>query len=99
MLLELGEAEQVALNGVQILIVAADMFVAAELDLLIDEAGGDAVAIASSASEALAILGERQIDAALMSLPLRDQHKPLIDALLRQNIPFVLHEGDEEHVV
>jgi hypothetical protein len=28
MLLELGEAEQVALNGVRILIVAADMFVA-----------------------------------------------------------------------
>jgi PAS domain S-box-containing protein len=99
MLLELGEAEQVALNGVQILIVAADMFVATELDLLIDEAGGDAVAIASSASEALAILGERQIDAALVSLPLRDQHRPLIDALLQQNIPFVLHDGDEEHVI
>jgi hypothetical protein len=59
MLLELGEAEQVAFNGVQTLIVAADMFVATELDLLIDEAGGDAVAIASSASEALANLGER----------------------------------------
>jgi PAS domain S-box-containing protein len=99
MLLELGQAEQAALDGMQILIVAADIFVAAELDLLIDEAGGVAVAIAASASEALTILGERQIDAALVSLPLRDWHGPLIDALLRQNIPFVLHEGDEEHVV
>jgi PAS domain S-box-containing protein len=99
MLLELGEAKQVALNSVQILIVAADLFVATELDLLIDEAGGVAVAIAASASEALAILGERRVDAALLSLPLRDQHRPLIDALLRQNIPFVLHEGDKEHVV
>ncbi len=99
MLLELGQAEQAALDGMQILIVAADIFVAAELDLLIDEAGGVAVAIAASASEALAIIGERQIDATLVSLPLRDWHGPLIDALLRQNIPFVLHEGDEEHVV
>jgi CheY-like chemotaxis protein len=99
MLLEFDEVEQIALDGVQVLIVSDDIFVAAELDLLIDEAGGDAVAIAATTSEALALLGERQIDAALISLPLRDGHRPLIDALVRQNIPFVLHEGNEEQVV
>jgi PAS domain S-box-containing protein len=99
MLLEIDEVEQVALDRVQVLIVSDDIFVAAELDLLIDEAGGDAVAIAATTSEALALLGGRQIDAALISLPLRDGHRPLIDTLVRQNIPFVLHEGNEEQVV
>ena len=99
MLLELKDVEQVALDGVQVLIVSDDIFVAAELDLLIDEAGGVAVAIAATASEALALLGERQIDATLISLPLRDGHRTLIDALVRQNIPFVLYEGNEEQVV
>ena len=99
MLLEIGEVEQVALDGVQVLIVSDDIFVAAELDLLIDEAGGVAVAIAATTREARALLGERQIDATLISLPLRDGHRPLIEALVRQNIPFVLHEGNEEQVV
>jgi DNA-binding response OmpR family regulator len=66
---------------------------------LIDDAGGIAVAIATSASEALAILGEGRIDATLVSLPLQDRHGPLIDGLLRQNVPFLLHEGNEEHVI
>jgi DNA-binding response OmpR family regulator len=99
MLLEIDEVEQVALDGVQVLIVSDDIFVAADLDLLIDEAGGVAVAIAATGSEALALLGQRPIDATLVSLPLRDGHGPLIDALVRQNIPFVLHEGNEEQVV
>ena len=99
MLLEIDEVEQVALDGVQVLIVSDDIFVAAELDLLIDEAGGVAVAIAATGSEALALLDEHSIDATLVSLPLRDGHGPLINALVRQNIPFVLHEGNEEHVI
>ena len=99
MLLEIDEVEQVALDGMQVLIVSDDIFVAAELDLLIDKAGGVAVAIAATGGEALALLDERQIDATLVSLPLRDGHGPLINALVRQSIPFVLHEGNEEHVV
>ncbi len=99
MLLEIDEVEQVALDGVQVLIVSDDIFVAAELDLLIDEAGGVAVAIAATGSEALALLDEHSIDATLVSLPLRDGHGPLINALVRQDVPFVLHEGNEEHVV
>lgn len=70
LLLEFDEVEQGALDGVQVLIVSDDIFVAAELDLLIDEAGGGAVAIAATTIEALALLGERQIDATLISLPL-----------------------------
>jgi hypothetical protein len=98
MLLEISELEPAALDGVQVLIAAADVFMAADLDLLIDEAGGVVVAIATSASEALALLGGYQIDATLVSLPLRDGHEPLIDALVRRDVPFVLHDG-EEHVV
>jgi PAS domain S-box-containing protein len=99
MLLEIDELEQAALDGVRVLIVSADVFLAADLDLLIDDAGGIAVAIATSANEALAILRQGQIDATLVSLPLEDRHGPLIDALLRQNVPFIVHEGTEEHVV
>jgi hypothetical protein len=68
MLLEIDELEQTALNGVRVLIVSADVFLAADLDLLIDDAGGVAVAIATSASEALTILREDRIDATLVSL-------------------------------
>jgi PAS domain S-box-containing protein len=99
MLLELNKLEQTALDGVRVLIVSADLFLAADLDLLIDDAGGVAVAIATSASEALAILSEGRIDATLVSLPLEDRHGSLIDALLRQNVPFIMHDGNEEHVV
>jgi PAS domain S-box-containing protein len=99
MLLELDDREQAALDGVRVLIVADDMFVAAELDLLIDEAGGMAVAVAASAGEALALLRDGDVDVTLVSLPFGDRHGPFIDALLRTKVPFVLHEGNEEHVV
>jgi PAS domain S-box-containing protein len=99
MLLEIGNHEPAALDGVRVLIVANDMFVAAELDLLIDDAGGTAVAIAASVSEALRLLREDEIDVTLVSLPLGDRHEPLIGALLRLKVPFVLHEGNEEQVV
>ena len=79
MLLEIDEVEQVALDGVQVLIVSDDIFVAAQLHLLIDEAGGVAVAIAATGSEARVLLDQRPIDATLVSLPLRDGHGPLID--------------------
>jgi PAS domain S-box-containing protein len=99
MLLEIDDHEPAALDGVRVLIVADDMFVAAELDLLIDEAGGVAVAVAANAGEALALLRNGEIDVTLVSLPLGDRHASLIDALLRSKVPFVLHEGNEEHVV
>ena len=68
--------------------------------MLIDEAGGVAVALAASAGEALALLAERsEIDVTLVSLPLGDCHGSLIDALVRSKVPFVLHEGDEQLVV
>ena len=99
LLLEIKEPEPADLEGVRVLIVAPDVFLAADLDLAIDEAGGVAVAIVTSVSEAITILDERSIDAALVSLPLRDEHGPLVDALLRQKVPFVVHEGHEEHVL
>ena len=100
MMLDASEPEQVLLYGARVLVVAADNFVAAELDFLIDDAGGEAVALTPNIGDALNLLSERNIDAVVISLPFQDEHlRPLINALVRQQIPFVFHEGNEQHVV
>jgi len=97
MLLDIGEPDQTSLDDLRVLIVAADGFVAAQLDLLIDNAGAETAAIASSISDALMLLDETRIDAAVMS-QLDREAGPLIDALARRKVPFVIYEGDEEHL-
>ena len=99
MLVDISEPEPAWLDGVRVLVVAADIFAAAELDLLIDDAGGVVAATATSAHEVLAILRERRIDAAVVSLPLQDEHAgSVIAALVRREVPFVIHDGQEEHL-
>jgi hypothetical protein len=98
MLLDVGEPTPSILDGARVLVVAGDIFVAADLDLLIEEANGVTAALAVSDREALMLLSQKSVDAAVVSPPLQEgEMRTVIDALVRQGVPFVVHqEGDDQ---
>jgi len=99
MLLDLGEPTSGILDGARVLVVAGDIFVAADLDLLIDEANGVTAALAVSEREALMLLGRKRIDAAVVSPPLQEgAMRTVLDALVREGIPFVIHEDGDDRL-
>ena len=86
------QIELPALNGARVLVVQNDQFIAADLDLMIDDAGGKVVALAASRDDALSLLGREPIDAAVVDPNLGDGEAPsLIEALNRREIPFVIY--------
>jgi len=81
-----------ALNGARVPVVQNDPFIAADLDLMIDDAGGKVVALAASRDDALFLLGREPIDAAVVDPNLGDgEAASLIEALNRREIPFVIY--------
>jgi CheY-like chemotaxis protein len=81
-----------ALNGARVLVVQNDPFIAADLDLMIDDAGGKVVALAASRDDALFLLGREPIDAAVVDPNLGDgEAASLIEALNGREIPFVIY--------
>jgi DNA-binding NtrC family response regulator len=86
------QIELPSLNGARVLVVQNDQFIAADLDLMIDDAGGKVVALAASRDDALSLLGREPIDAAVVDPNLGDGEAPsLIEALNRRKIPFVIY--------
>jgi len=86
------QIELPALNGARVLVVQNDPFIAADLDLMIDDAGGKVVALAASRDDALLLLGREPIDAAVVDPNLGDgEAASLIEALNRREIPFVIY--------
>jgi CheY-like chemotaxis protein len=88
------QIELPALNGARVLVAQNDQFIAADLDLMIDDAGGKVVALAASRDDALFLLGREPIDAAVVDPNLGDgEAASLIEALNRRDIPFVISMG------
>ena len=86
------QIELPALNGARVLVVQNDPFIAADVDLMIDDAGGKVVALAASRDDALSLLGLEPIDAAAVDPNLGDgEAASLIQALNRRDIPFVIY--------
>jgi CheY-like chemotaxis protein len=86
------QIELPSLNGARVLVVQNDAFIAAELDLMIDEVGGKVVALAASRDDALCLLRRESIDAAVVDPNLGDgEAATLIEALNRRDIPFVIY--------
>ena len=86
------QIELPALNGARVLVAQNDQFIAADLDLMIDDAGGKVVALAASRDDALSLLGREPIDAAVVDPNLGDgEAASLIEALNRRDIPFVIY--------
>jgi DNA-binding NarL/FixJ family response regulator len=86
------QIELPALNGARVLVVQNDQFMAADVDLMIDDAGGKVVALAASHDDALSLLGREPIDAAVVDPNLGDEEAAsFIEALNRRDIPFVIY--------
>lgn len=82
------------LDGARVLVLAVDCFSAAEFDLLIEDAGGRAIALASSLHDALTVLGRENVDAAVLDLHGHDAASAA-EALRAIGLPFALHQGSE----
>ena len=87
-----NEIELPSLNGARVLVAQNDQFIAADLDLMIDDAGGKVVALAANRDDALSLLGREPIDAAVVDPDLGDgEAASLIEALNQREIPFVIY--------
>ena len=77
------------LNGARVLVIEHDPFVAAELDLMVEDAGGEVVALAGSQRDVLTLLGQEPVDAAIVGRDLPDGGGTLIvEELKRRGIPW-----------
>ena len=81
-----------SLKGARVLVVQNDPFVAADLDLMIDEAEGKVVAIATSREDALSLLDHEPVDIAIVDPNLGDgEAASVVAALNRRGVPFVTY--------
>lgn len=82
------------LNNLPILIVEDEPFVAIDLAVTVEEAGGTVVGPAGSVLEALALIGKDRICAAILDVDLSDGDvTPVADLLISKAIPVVIHTG------
>ena len=94
------ETREPPLSGARVLVIQSDPFVAAHLDLMVDEAGGEVVAIAGSPEDALKVLDQEQIDAAIIDPRLGEDGEAVFvleEELKRRGIPFVLYDHTVTH--
>src|SRR5215208_6565231 len=81
-----------SLNGARVLVVQNDPFIAADLDLMVEDAGGEVVALAGSLHDALTLLRQEPIDAAIVDPDLGEGEGAfVVEELKRRDIPFVLY--------
>jgi DNA-binding NtrC family response regulator len=82
------------LGGARVLIVEDNFLIAADLDLMVEDAGGQTAALLGSAEQALHFLAQEAVDAVILEVKLRDgDADPLVHALTRRGIPFVIYTG------
>src|SRR5688572_13880045 len=79
------------LRGARVLVVHADPFVAAHLDLMVEEAGGEVVAIVTSPEDALMALQQEPIEAVIIDPLVGEDGEGVLSIeqeLNRLGIPF-----------
>lgn len=82
------------LNDLRVLIVEDEPFVAIDLALIVEDAGGVVVGPAGSVREAMALIAEGRITAAILDVDLSDRDvTPVAELLLSKGIPVVIHTG------
>jgi|1186.fasta_scaffold316170_1 DNA-binding NarL/FixJ family response regulator len=87
-----NETAMPSLKGARVLVVQNDPFVAADVDLMIDEAEGEVVALATSPKDALWLLDHESIDTAVVDPNLGDHEAAsVMEALSNRGIPFVAY--------
>ena len=82
------------LNHVAVLVAEDQPFIALDLALAIEDAGGEVVGPAASVKEALALLADTAVGAAILDVNLLDGDcSAVVEALSSLNIPIILQTG------
>ena len=80
------------LNRVSVLVAEDQTFIALDLALAIEDAGGIVVGPAATCEEALALVGTASLAAAILDINLVDGDcSPLVEVLQGLDIPFIIH--------
>jgi DNA-binding NtrC family response regulator len=88
------------LKGARVLVVEDDAVIALQMDHLLTEAGALVVGPARTVEEALSLVRDEPLSAAVLDVRVRDQNiQPVADALCDRDIPFLFHSGQmKQHV-
>jgi CheY-like chemotaxis protein len=80
------------LNDISILVAEDQPFVALDLALAVEDAGGKVVGPAASPEEALTFLETEIVDAAILDVNLVDGDcSTLVEVLVGRGVPFIVH--------
>jgi DNA-binding response OmpR family regulator len=88
------------LKGSRVLVVEDDAVIALQMDHLLTEAGAAVVGPARTVEEALSLVRDEPLSAAVLDVRVRDQNiQPVADALCDRDIPFLFYSGQVKHHV
>ncbi|WP_425989189.1 hypothetical protein [Brevundimonas sp. TWP2-3-2] len=80
------------LNHLSVLVAEDQPFIALDLALAVEDAGGKVVGPAASCAEALSLLANGTVAAAILDFNLVDgESSPLVEALVSLDVPFIVH--------
>lgn len=80
------------LNDVSVLVAEDQPFIALDLSLAIEDAGGKVVGPAVSCEEALTLLSTNRVSAAILDVNLIDgDSSAVMEVLVDRGIPFIVH--------
>lgn len=82
------------LNHLAVLVAEDEPFIALDLALAIEDAGGEVVGPAASAKEALILLKKHTVAAAILDVNLIDGDiSPVVEYLVERGVPLILQTG------
>ena len=82
------------LSGAPVLVAEDQTYIALDLSLAIEDAGGTVVGPASSAAEALELLATSNVEAAILDVDLLDGDcSAVVEALASRGIPIIIQTG------
>jgi two-component SAPR family response regulator len=88
------EKQSRPLTGKRVLIAEDEAIVAMDYAAMLSSAGANVVATARSAAEAIELLRQTPVDAAVLDFVLADRNSSVLQATLRKSgVPFVIVSG------
>jgi DNA-binding response OmpR family regulator len=87
-------ATDVLRQGAPILVVEDEPFIAMDVAMAIEDAGGEVIGPAGSLAEAFALLRTSSVAGAILDVNLPDGDiSPIVEQLIAQQVPFVIQTG------
>lgn len=86
------------LAGRRILVVEDEMLVMMNVEMMLEDLGCSAIYAAASVAQALVLLAEKNIEAAMLDVNLGGEKSyPIADILKQRGIPFAFSTGYTDH--